>query len=87
MFIKLLETSNVANNLLGLALKSAISLRLLAFELDIFFKSVLEREKNATSDPEISAEHINRTIINNILIISGYTSINKKELTKLYKII
>ena len=45
MFIKLFETSNVANNLLGLALKIAISLRFLAFELDIFFKSVLEREK------------------------------------------
>ena len=85
--MKLFETSNVASNLLGSLLKKDISFKFLALELDIFFKSVLEREKNATSDPEISAEHINRTIINNILIISGYTSINKKELTKLYKII
>lgn len=83
----MLETSNVASNLLGLLLKRAISFIFLILELDIFFKSVLEREKKATSDPEIRAEHISRTIINTILIKSGYISINKKELTKLYKII
>ena len=43
-----------------------MSFKLLALEVDIFFKSVLEREKKATSDPEIRAEHINRTIINSI---------------------
>ena len=83
----MLETSNVASNLLGLLLKRAISFIFLILELDIFFKSVLEREKKATSDPEIRAEHTSRTIINTILIKSGYISINKKELTKLYKII
>ena len=83
----MLETSNVASNLLGSLLKRAISFIFLILELDIFFKSVLEREKKATSDPEIRAEHISRTIINNILIKSGYISINKKELTKLYNII
>jgi hypothetical protein len=83
----LLETSNVASNLLGSLLKRAISFIFLILELYIFFKSVLEREKKATSDPEIRAEHISRTIINTILIKSGYISINKKELTKLYKII
>ncbi len=83
----MLETSNVASNLLGSLLKRAISFIFLILELDIFFKSVLEREKKATSDPEIRAEHISRTIINTILIKSGYISINKKELTKLYKII
>jgi hypothetical protein len=86
ILIKLLETSNVANNLLGLLLNKAIIFRFLILELDIFFKSVLEREKKATSDPEISAEHIKRIIINNILIKSGYKSIIKKEMTKLYKI-
>ena len=64
----MLETSNVASNLLGLLLKRAISFMFLILELDIFFKSVLEREKKATSDPEIRAEHNSRTIINNILI-------------------
>jgi len=54
--------------------------------LIFFFKSVLESEKKATSDPEIRAEHINRTIINSILNKSGYISINKKEMTKLYMI-
>ena len=70
----MLETSNVASNLLGLLLKRAISFIFLILELDIFFKSVLEREKKATSDPEIRAEHISRTIINTILIKSGYIS-------------
>jgi hypothetical protein len=69
-----------------LLLKRAMSFKLLALEVDIFFKSVLEREKKATSDPEIRAEHINRTIINSILNKSGYISINKKEMTKLYMI-
>ena len=86
IFIKLLETSNVASNLLGLLLKRAMSFKFLTLELDIFFKSDLEREKKATSDPETRAEHIKRTIINNILIKSGYKSINKKEMTKLYMI-
>ena len=86
IFIKLLETSNVASNLLGLLLKRAMSFKFLTLELDIFFKSDLEREKKATSDPEIRAEHIKRTIINNILIKSGYKSINKKKITKLYMI-
>jgi hypothetical protein len=54
--------------------------------LIFFFKSDLEREKKATSDPEIRAEHIKRTIINNILIKSGYKSINKKKITNLYMI-
>lgn len=83
----MLETSNVANNLLGLLLKRAISFKFLMLELDIFFKSVLEREKKATSDPEIRAEHISRTVINDILIKSVYMSVNKKKLTKLYRII
>lgn len=63
-----------------------MSFKFLTLELDIFFKSDLEREKKATSDPEIRAEHIKRTIINNILIKSGYKSINKKKITKLYMI-
>lgn len=84
--MKLFETSNVASNLLGSLLKKDISFKFLALELDIFFRSVLEREKKATSDPEIRAEQIKRVIINNILIKSGYISINKKEMTKLYMI-
>ena len=84
--MKLFETSNVASNLLGSLLKKDMSFKFLELELDIFFKSVLEREKKATSDPEIRAEKIKRVIINNILIKSGYISINKKEMTKLYMI-
>ena len=49
-----------------------MSFKLLALEVDIFFKSVLEREKKATSDPEIRAEHINRTIINRNLKVTHF---------------
>lgn len=67
MLMKLLETSKTANNLLGLFLKLCIRFRLLFFELIAFLRSVVESEKKATSEPEISAEDIKSKIMNTIL--------------------
>lgn len=79
IFIKLLDTNKVANNLLGLFLNFLTNCKLLFLELKDFFKSVLLREKNANSDPEIKAENIIKTIIKTNLSISSksYSKKNK----------
>ena len=66
ILIKLLDTNKTANNLLGVFLSVLISFRLLSFELFAFLRSVLLREKNATSEPDIRAEGNNKKIINTI---------------------
>ena len=77
IFIKLLETKSTANNLLGLFLKSCIRRKLLFFELMAFLRSVLLREKKATSEPEIKEEQNNKKTINAIFSIIAEESENK----------
>ena len=62
MFIRLLATRMVARSFLGLA--NNLSMRASFLGRDFpssVFKSVVEREKNATSAPEMSAEKNNKT--------------------------
>ena len=82
IFIKLLETSNTAKSLLGLFLNSEINFKDLLLDLDAFFKSVLESEKKATSDPEINAELNSNNKINTILISKEYESNSRVRLIR-----
>ena len=77
ILIKLLDTNRTANNLLGIFLSSLISFKLLSFELFAFFRSVLLREKNATSEPDIRAEQNNKKIINTIFNATAEESVSK----------
>lgn len=60
MFIKLLATKMVANNFLGLSSNLVKIGTALDFSPKPSSKSVLLKENNATSAPEISAEQISR---------------------------
>mgnify|MGYP001186496309 FL=1 len=77
ILIKLLETNKTANNLLGVFLSVLISFRLLSFELFAFLRSVLLREKNATSEPDIRADENNKKTINAIFNAIAEESVNK----------
>ena len=68
MFMKLFDTNKTASNLLGLFLKVEMRFKALLFDLAAFFISVLESEKKATSEPEISAELKINNKVNTILI-------------------
>ena len=56
MFIKLLATSNVANNFLGFSNKEMIKLALEKSSFEASSKSLDDREKKATSAPESNAD-------------------------------
>ena len=74
--IKLFEIRIVASNFLGLSSSFTTSFCFLEFDIEASFKATLESEKNAISEPEINAEHINKTskakhfITNAVLIIA-----------------
>ena len=78
IFIKLFETNNAANNLLGFLRKSYIIFKLLFLDEFAFLISVLESEKKATSDPEIKAEKIKSNTIKLILNTKVYVSIKNR---------
>ena len=63
MFIKLLATSNVANNFLGFSSNLAMIWTFLGFSGEASSKSFCDKEKNATSAPETIAAKNNSTNI------------------------
>lgn len=79
ILIKLFDTSMTANNLLGAFLKLLISFKLLSFEVFAFLRSVLLKEKKATSEPEIRAEKNNKKTINTIFKTIAVWSENKRR--------
>ena len=66
MFIKLLATNIVASNFLGRSSKRDIILKAVGFSSKPLSKSDRVSEKNAISEPDISAEH-NNSIISKII--------------------
>ena len=71
ILIKLLATNMVANNFLGFKRRFSTMINLLesTFSGDFSSKSVAVSENNATSVPDISAEHNNNTNSITILVI------------------
>lgn len=71
MFIKLLATRMVANNLLGFSSKFRTISNFFEGSLseDESLRSETDNENKATSDPDINAEHISKTKSKIILVI------------------
>lgn len=63
MFTKLFEINTVANKIRGLSIKSIITLSVLLSLSLSSSRWAGEREKNATSEPEIMAEKTKRMAI------------------------
>ena len=59
ILIKLFEIKRVERSLLGLVLNFKTNWSFLLFDSEIFFMSFSDKEKKATSKPEIRAEQIN----------------------------
>lgn len=60
ILIKLFAIKMVANNFLGFSKRPEMTSNCVEFVLESFSRSAFDREKNATSVPEINAEDINK---------------------------
>ena len=68
ILIKLFATKSAANNLFGLFLSWDTNIKILSFDFEESSICLLDREKNAISEPDINAEHmINKEIISNLM--------------------
>lgn len=76
--IKLFEIKTVASNFFGLSSKVTTAFSLLDFDSEALFRSVCEREKKATSAPDINAERMSNKKSTRILNAFDKTAADKR---------